>query len=89
MKMVRFTVVIKNGLMELKRILHPRAMFPVRINRMALPENVTFNILGFFLLYITIFVFGSIVMTTLGMDWRQPSGPPPPALATWDLGSAQ
>ncbi|MEZ4738964.1 MAG: potassium transporter TrkG [Flavobacteriales bacterium] len=67
-KVVRFTVVIKNGLMELKRILHPRALFPVRINRMALPENVTFNILGFFLLYITTFVIGSIVMTTLGMD---------------------
>lgn len=67
-KLIRFTVVIKNGLLELKRILHPRALFPVRINGAAMPENITFNILGFFLLYITIFVFGSIVMTTLGLD---------------------
>ena len=67
-KIVRFTVVIKNGLLELRRIMHPRAMFPVRINGTAMSEQITFNILGFFLLYITIFVFGSIVMTTLGLD---------------------
>lgn len=67
-KMVRFTVVIKNGLLELKRILHPRALFPVRINGTAMPENVTFNILGFFLLYISTFVLGSIVMSAMGLD---------------------
>jgi trk system potassium uptake protein TrkH len=67
-KIVRFTVVFKNGLLELRRIMHPRAMFPVRINGTAMSEQITFNILGFFLLYITIFVFGAIVMTTLGLD---------------------
>ena len=67
-KVIRFAVVIKNGVLELKRILHPRAMFPVRINGSAMNESVTFNILGFFLLYVTIFVFGAIVMTTLGHD---------------------
>ncbi|MCB0793416.1 MAG: TrkH family potassium uptake protein [Flavobacteriales bacterium] len=67
-KIVRFTVVIKNGLLELRRILHPRAIFPVRLDKYALNESITFNILGFFLLYVTIFVFGSMVLSAMGFD---------------------
>lgn len=63
MKQVRFIVVIKNGLLELKRQLHPSAIIPVRFNQRAVGPKTTYNILAFFLLYITVFVIGGAVLS--------------------------
>lgn len=63
MKMVRFNIVIKNGLLELKRQLHPHAVIPVRFNQRAVGQKTTYNILAFFLLYVTVFVAGAGIMS--------------------------
>ena len=63
MKQVRFIIVIKNGLLELKRQLHPSAIIPVRFNRRSVGPKTTYNILAFFLLYITVFVAGGAALS--------------------------
>jgi len=73
-KMVRLLIIIKNGLVELKRLIHPRAVIPVRLNNRAVPSNIVSNILAFFVLYLLIFLVSSLFMTIIGLDFLSAMG---------------
>ncbi len=68
MKVVRILLIIKYILMETRRMLHARAIFPVRIGHRYISEDIIRNTLGFFLFYIMIFGITSVVLTALGWD---------------------
>ena len=68
-KIVRHIILAKNSVLELKRQLHPSAILPVRLNRKAVHRDITFNILAFIMIYITIFAIGSVVMAWIGVDF--------------------
>lgn len=68
-KSIRHLLLYKNSVLELKRLVHPRAIIPVRINERAVSPEIISNVLAFFLLYILIFVFGSVIMSLLGLDF--------------------
>ena len=57
MKQIRILLVIKLVKREFKKILHPRAMIPLKMNGKAVPSDVVANISSFFILYIVIFPF--------------------------------
>ena len=73
-KIIRVWLTIKNSYLELKRIMHPNAVIPVRYNRRAVPERITSNILNFIVLYMLIFIFGVLVMAMLGLDMTSAMG---------------
>lgn len=73
-KLVRHLIMIKNGLMEFRRTLHPRAILPVRYNKRAVPQPIVFNILGFFILYMLAFIVGVGVFSVLGLDFETSLG---------------
>jgi len=73
-KMVRILLLFKNSLLELKRLIHPQAIIPVRLNAKSVPQNIIFNVLAFFLIYIIIFVFGSLAMSFLGLEFESAVG---------------
>lgn len=68
-KIVRHIVLFKNSLLELKRQLHPNAVLPVRLNGSAVSRDITYNILAFIMIYISIFAVGSFIMGMLGTDF--------------------
>lgn len=68
-KIVRHLIVIKNGILEFKRTLHPRAILPVRYNNKSVDQPIVFNILGFFILYILSIIVGVVVFSWLGLDF--------------------
>ena len=74
MKIARIMVVIKYSLSEIKRLLHPRAVIPVRIGRQMISEEVIRNTLGFVLFYVSIFVTVSVILTVLGLDLESAFG---------------
>jgi len=47
-KIIRSMILIKFGFNELKRLIHPQAVLPVRIGKMAIPREIVTNITGFF-----------------------------------------
>ena len=47
-KVMRHIIMIKNGILEFRRTLHPHAVLPVRYNRKAVQQPIVFNVLGFF-----------------------------------------
>ena len=73
-KVVRHLITIKNGFMEFKRALHPNAIIPVRYNKRALPREIVFTILGFFILYMLSFIIGALVLGMLGLDFESAIG---------------
>ncbi len=74
MKIIRTVVMFKFGVNEIKRLIHPQAVLPVRINKKSIPNDIIANIAGFFMLYITIFIFGVIVMSFQNMDFLSSIG---------------
>jgi trk system potassium uptake protein TrkH len=68
-KVMRHIILIRNGIMEFKRTLHPNAILPVRYNNRALPNGIVFNILGFFILYMLSFIVGAVGLAALGLDF--------------------
>ena len=73
-KVVRHLVLIKNGFLEFKRALHPNAILPVRYNHKAIPKDIVFNILGFFILYMLLFIIGALVFSMFQMDFQSAVG---------------
>jgi len=74
MKVVRHLITIRNGILEFKRTLHPRAVLPVRYNKKAISKEIVFNILAFFILYMLSFIIGALVLGILGMDFETAIG---------------
>ena len=74
LKMIRILVLIKNTRLEFKRLLHPMAVIPVRINKRTIPQDIIHNFLAFFLLYMLLFMAGSAVMTMFGLDFASAIG---------------
>ncbi len=68
-KVMRHVLIIKNGLMEFKRSLHTNAIIPVRYNNKTVKEQIVYNIIGFFALYMLLFIIGALVLGALGLDF--------------------
>ncbi|WP_339701262.1 potassium transporter TrkG [uncultured Marixanthomonas sp.] len=73
-KIVRHLIMIKNGILEFKRALHPNAILPVRYNNKAVGQPIVYNILGFFILYMLSFIVGVLVFSWLGLDFKTALG---------------
>lgn len=73
-KMIRLLVLFKNTRLELKRLIHPMAIIPVRINGKAIPREIITNFLAFFLIYILIFMTGAAIMSAYGLDFESAIG---------------
>ncbi len=67
-KFIRHLTFVKNSTLEFKRIVHPRAVVPLKINGERVTGKVITHIMNFLLLYLMIFVLGSIVMSIAGYD---------------------
>ena len=68
-KFARHYLLLKNGFLELKRLIHPRAVIPVRFNGKAVSPDIISNVQAFFILYVMLFVLGSLALTLLGVDF--------------------
>ncbi|MFQ6615524.1 MAG: TrkH family potassium uptake protein [Fidelibacterota bacterium] len=68
MKVARVLVMIKYSVSEIKRLLHPTAVIPLRIRHRSVGEDIVRKTLGFILFYVSTFVTVSVVLTALGLD---------------------
>jgi len=73
-KIIRHLMLIKNSALELKRLIHPQAIIPVKLNRKSVPNDIISKIMAFFLIYMMIFAFGTLVMSIIGLDFETAIG---------------
>jgi len=67
-KILRIMILVKQGRAELRKLLHPRAVIPIRVDGKTVQPAVVINILAFIFLYLVIFVAASLIMSLLGLD---------------------
>jgi len=68
MKTIRFMLILKYAASETRRMLHTKAIIPIRIGKRLISEDIIRNTLGFFLFYVSIFAITSITLTAMDLD---------------------
>jgi len=69
MKNIRIILMLKIMKRELMQIVHPRAVYSVRLGKKAVDERTLSEVLGFFFMYILIFITGVLVISMDNLDW--------------------
>ncbi len=73
-KIMRIVLLMKNSYYELRRLLHPHAVIPVRFNKRAVNDQVITNVLAFFMIYLIIFFISTILFTLIEPDLESAMG---------------
>ncbi|WP_347839924.1 potassium transporter TrkG [uncultured Draconibacterium sp.] len=73
-KIMRIVVLLKNGYYELKRLVHPNAIIPVRFNKHSVDAKIVTNVLAFFMIYFVIFAFSTVIFTLIEPDMESSMG---------------
>lgn len=73
-KMFRHLIFVKNSVLELKRIIHPSAVLPVKINGKAVSSGGVFKNTTFIFLYFLIFILGGVLLLFTGADFETAIG---------------
>jgi len=68
MKVIRWLLVFRQGLAELKRLVHPSAEIPVKLAGRSVPPHVIMGVAGFFAIYFVIFGVMMLLLMTFGLD---------------------
>jgi trk system potassium uptake protein TrkH len=68
MKVVRWTLMYRQGAREFQRLVHPSAEIPVRLGSKAVHPRVVDAVWGFFAVYIVVFTVLILVMLATGLD---------------------
>lgn len=64
----RYLIIFNHTIVELKKMLHPRAVLPLRSGGKVISESLLFNVLQFFFLYFMFLALGTIFLTALDID---------------------
>ena len=68
MKVIRVMLLFKQGYREMLRLIHPNAVFSIRINNKVLPRKVVGAIWGFLALYVLCFGMMHLFLMATGLD---------------------
>ncbi|MBO7290015.1 MAG: TrkH family potassium uptake protein [Bacteroidaceae bacterium] len=74
MKCMRVTILFKVMINEFKRIVHPNAVIPVRMNGKIVPTGVQSAILAYTVIYIFVLIVGLFVNMGFGLDFLDAFG---------------
>jgi len=68
LKVIRFLLLFRQGIREIKRLIHPNALIPVKIGNKPLSERVINAVWGFFSLYVASFAIMMLMVMATGVD---------------------
>ena len=66
--MIRFLLLIKQGLREITRLIHPSAQIPIRVGNKTISPRVIEAVWGFFALYVGSFTVMYLALAVTGLD---------------------
>jgi len=73
-KILRILLFLKNSAMELKRLIHPSAVIPVRFNKNAVPPEILNNVFAFISFYLLTVIISVIIIASIGYDLESSFG---------------
>ena len=73
-KIMRIVLLFKNSYYELRRLIHPHAVIPVKFNQHSVDAKIITNVLAFFMLYFIIFGISTVLFTLIEPDMETSMG---------------
>lgn len=68
LKVIRILLLFKQGNRELKRLVHPNAVYSIKLGNRALPERILEAVWGFFSAYALVFIVSMLAIIATGVD---------------------
>lgn len=68
MKMIRFLLLLKQGMREIKRLIHPNGIFVIKVGGKPLSDKVIQAVWGFFSAYVAAFIIILLILMLTGLD---------------------
>jgi trk system potassium uptake protein len=68
-KMFRTLLLVRHARRELKQLVHPSAVVPIRIGGQAVPDRIVYSVLAFIFLYFITMVVLTFAMLATGLDF--------------------
>ncbi|WP_192036130.1 TrkH family potassium uptake protein [Halomonas sp. YLGW01] len=67
-KVIRIILIMKQGLREILRLIHPNAVISVKIGKVSVPDSIAQAVWGFFSVYVLLFFLMLIGVMATGLD---------------------
>jgi len=68
LKVIRVLLLVRQGAREIVRLIHPRALVPIKIGSQTMPQRVVDAVWGFFGVYVITFVVILLALLAIGLD---------------------
>ena len=69
LKVMRVLLIYKQGLREIHRLIHPHAVFPIKMNKRPVSTKVVEAVWGFFSIYVIAFLIMLLLLMVMGLDF--------------------
>lgn len=67
-KMIRTIILVRQSLREMRRLIHPQMVQPLKVSGIVIPDNLVSSVLSFVFLYIVAITLLSLLMILAGLD---------------------
>ena len=69
-KMIRVVMIYLQGMREVKRLIHPNGIFPIKLGKTAVPDRLIEAVWSFFSVYVLLFLFSvTVIMAMSDLDF--------------------
>lgn len=68
-KMIRIMLIFKQGVREIHRLIHPNALFPIKVGTKTVSDRVVDAVWGFFAVYVISYLTMCILLLATGLDF--------------------
>lgn len=67
-KVMRIMLLVKFAYSEIIRLIHPKAVIPVKFGAQTIDKKIVSNVVGFFVVFVLITAFSTLIMSFMGLD---------------------
>ncbi|MBP5981507.1 MAG: potassium transporter [Halomonas sp.] len=68
MKVIRIILILKQGMREVMRLIHPNAVIAVKVGKVSVPDSIAQAVWGFFSAYVMLFFLMMVGVMATGVD---------------------
>lgn len=68
-KMIRIMLIVKQGIREIRRLIHPNGLFPIKLGSKTVSDRVVDAVWGFFAVYVFSYLTMCILLMATGLDF--------------------
>ncbi len=68
MKVIRILLIFKSGFREVQRLIHPRAVIPIKLGRNPVSDRIIESVWGFFAVYVMAYMVMLLALLATGLD---------------------